>query len=134
MKENMNKLLNAIKRQTEWTEILDSLNDMKAPSGNVIAAAHDELEKAGEEVISILWDMFTDWAGITDAQHNDYNKFDEVYNSFEETGYIKWLVITEDYDIKFLNPIPIKFLETLKEIEGLTVVNIDTQLNAVTIW
>lgn len=128
-------LTKAVQEQTAYCDLLRYMEQLNIYNNSIRLEICDAIEKSAEKVNSALWDLFTDYYDITEAQHKDYDRFDYVYeNLVEESGAITYLVSDEDGNcIKLLNPIPIEFLEMLED-ETELYIEIDIECDEVTIY
>lgn len=118
MARNMNmvmEMVKSIQNGKEHDKVLCVLSNSKAKSYNMEEAV-STIEKAIKDITADIatniWDLFTDHFGLTEAQFDDYEYFDEMYEKLEKGGTTGYLTIDVDFDlqVKFLNPIPTGFL------------------------
>lgn len=126
------ELKTAINNYMAWEQMFEKICTTDLPDKDSISdSIREKADDFCDEVADLIWDIFTDRYDLTDAQHHDYDRFDEEYEKLEnEAGTIKYIASTDESDVRFLNPMPIVFLNELKEELG-DIMEIDEEDNVV---
>lgn len=124
-----NELKNAIAKYNNWKHMFEQFDSADLDGKNSVQdSIREEVNDRADAIAELLWDMFTDVYGLTEIQHTDYDKFDEIMEELEKSGTIAYIAATEESDVAFLNPMPVVFLqEVAKEVD----MTIDTEKNVV---